>query len=748
MILKFIVLALLIFTNEMIAASINRDENESDRFEVSSDSTVLLTGSPDLTSMTRKTNLKRIMSNFDTLGSDMILYIGEYLEFPHLTLGQLSSGFRDIFRTISPSKVISIQLNIIELSNFKISNDLKYFKSLSRSSLNDERILTIIIDVALIKSLPNIKGPLLRLLYLKSLKTVSRSQLLKPIHPFENSNSISPIGAFISGFFELNDFEFLFDILEKFPEIILNDDFLFNEKFIESAGKLDKLNLLYQVYSRINIITFQNKFDFVCRCLSITFKIEILNLFLKEAYKTSEYWNDKFSETFLNAWIFALTQADKRIIEELLPLNIELVKESTVHLAVRKQTLIILLSVRVSKDKERTRLLLELFVNNFDSRSTSRFKIFYEEILWALVIEKDHEGFFFLLRSFDRLDCLDSSKLRLAIAKTKDDEFISGLFNNFNLKALFSNNFYGEAVYNKRLFLALTHHNSQEDFIQNSLLSVDLFEYAIEHFKNFEDWEQFFKIKSDWSAIEFAQFFEYLLNHSHNRVDIFVFDMLVNLLKEQALRIVNSGRPSILLNVKTAEFILKNENLNYLLIHLNRFIKFNCNPRVMSHLITSNSCSKGPLLKLLIFSVTDLLIQLPHWIDHEKYRQLFGLSHKSYLNQLKEAMTELKRLNSLADDQESFDKILIQILNPTLLKLKWENPVDYLSLFPRSVLIRKFSNDPIYMKKAIDWAKSSGCFGELAFLLKGIDLKVKGPVDIENIKKYLYIHKIRLIIKE
>lgn len=710
-------MALLIFTNEIIiAASIKG------KFEDSPVSTVFISGSPDLAT-NRKTAMIRLIPNLDNLGSDMILYIGEYLEFPHSTLGQLNRGFRQIFGTISPAKIISIQLEVNGLKDLQVSSDLKYLTSLSRSAFNDERLLTIIIDVALIKKLPNIKGSLLRLLYMKSLTTLTREKLLIPIQPV--INSYSPISALISGFFEACDFEFLFDIFERFPELII-EDFIFTEELIESAKKLNKLMLIYQVYSRDPFKTFQNKFDFVCKCLSITFDKEILDLFLKEAYKPNEYWNENYQETYLNAWIFALTQSYRVI--EVEGLSFDDLNVFNVHLAVRKQTLNLLLSIRVMKDKMITRRLLESFIIDFN------YKNFYEEILWSLVVEKDYENFFYLLSYIDRLD---SSKLRLTIAKSKDEEFLSRLFDgSFNVNALFSNNFYGEAVYNKRLFLTLTHHNSQEDFIKNSLLNIYLYKYAIEQFETFDDWNEFFKIKSEWSAVEFAEFFQFLLN---NNVKSHVFDLMINLLKEQMLRIYIWERPVVLLNIKSAEFLLRNE---YLLLHLDRFIKFDCEPTVMSHLITSNF-GNGKLLKLLSFSINDLLIQLPHWTDHEKYRRIFSLTKKSYLIQLKAAISELKRLNSSLD----FDKILLQIFNPILSKLKWESPVDYLCLLPQSILIKKYLNEPIYMRKAVDWAIENERVFELAFLFRGNVIKVKGPVNIERLKESLNLHKIRLIIE-
>ena len=635
---------------------------------------------------------------------------------------------------MTPSKIIACQLKFDELKNLPKSADLKYLLSVDRP-LDDEKLLTVLIDVALIKRLPNIKIPLLRLLYNRAEVTLKREFLLKPIKLHH-----SPLSALLTSFFELNDFVVVFDILKKYPEVILPETFLLNENFIKTAKASDKLELIYEIYSRIPFVTLQNKFDFVCKCLALTFDNRILDLFLAEAYKPTELWNENYTETYFNAWIHAMTSETGNYAAVLerdtknMVININNSRDS-VHLAVRKQTLLLLFAIR--ENHQNRRLLLEDFIEKFDS---STFKSFYEEILWILVVEEQFSDFFFL--SNGRFDHFDSSQLRLAIAKSKSTKFITDLFDNFNVNKLFSNNLYGDAVYNKRLFFALTHYKNEEVYLQSCLLDANLFKYAVIHFKLLTEWERLFEIRNDWSTVSFSQLFEYLLKNYRN---LLVFEKIVELLKNGVLRIAAWGRPRLHINIEEAEFLLKNINLRFLLTYLSPFMEFHCEPTVMAHLIVTNTCEDGKLLKLLKFNVNDVLIQLPHWKDHDRYTRLFNLTHKSYLIQLKRAMRDLKLANSVVPDQDTFDQSLMTIFNPILSKLKWEFPVDYLLVLPFHILMQTVKRDPVYMKKAVEYAAASNRLDDLFNAVRGNTFKVKGPIDIQYLP-ILNSHRIRIII--
>ena len=246
MLLKLL-LAFLIFTNEIIYSSFiaNIDEDKKDQYEVSPVSTTFIPDPPNLTSKTLlkcKTNgIMRIEPKLQTLSYDLIIFIAGYLEFPHYALGSLNRDFNQFFKKISPSKLISNQLEFAGLSTLPLGSDLKYLTSFSSSDFKGERLLSIIIDVALVKALPKIKSSLLRLLYSRSLNCLSKSQWLSPTHPFK---AYSPISAVAIGFLESNDFELLFDIFERFPEVIMKDS-AFRQVLIEAADKLNKLTLIY-----------------------------------------------------------------------------------------------------------------------------------------------------------------------------------------------------------------------------------------------------------------------------------------------------------------------------------------------------------------------------------------------------------------------------------------------------------------------------------------------------------------------
>lgn len=415
--LKLIVVTFLILASKIrTAPPIEYSTDEESRHEsqnsspaaISNDSPVsvaFISDSPDLSTGHKLINPSKLRINLEALGRDLILAIGEYLEFPHSTLGQLNREFKNIFENISPSQIIANQLKFPELKIFPKSFDLKYLTALKGSALNDERLLAVIVDVAFLKRLPNIKVALLRLFYarLKNLRTIGDDVLFKFIHPFQQFQHSTMSSLFVA-FFEAGDFDLVFDILERYPGIILeNSEIIFAHKFIESAGKMDKLGSLYEIFSRNGLISMQNKFDFVCRCLGITLNHVILNLFLSEAFHPHETWHENYSLKFLDAWIFALTHfADNFVLgdgenfcaELKLNQKMDEIRNWSVQVAIRKQTLLLLLAIR--SDHQNCHEQVQDFGSNFALDPFT--KRFYEEILWALVVKNNTKISFFYSR--------------------------------------------------------------------------------------------------------------------------------------------------------------------------------------------------------------------------------------------------------------------------------------------------------------------------------------------------------------
>lgn len=767
MMLKLIVVTFLILTSKIRTSPLieyssddescyeSQNPSSASASVISNDSPVsvaFISDSPDLLTGHKLINPTKPRLLLEALGRDLILTIGEYLEFPHSTLGQLNREFNKIFENISPSQIIANQLKFPELKMLPKSFDLKYLITLKGSALNDERLLAVIVDVAFLKRLPNIKVALLRLFYsrLRTLKTignVGEDLLFKFIHPFQHFKHSTMSSLFVA-FFEADDFDLIFDILETYPRIILrNSEIIFTYKFIESAGKMDKLASIYEIFSRNGLVSMQNKFDFVCRCLGITLNQVILDSFLFEAFRPHETWRENYSLTFLDAWIFALTySADNFLLGDGEKFSTELkqkivgIRDWSIQVTVRKQTLLLLLAIQ--SDQQNYRQKLENFVSNFALDPFT--KRFYEEILWALVIKKQYENFFYLLREFS---VIDSPKLRLAIAKSNCNEFIAEIIDKFNVRMLFSTGFpHYEAIYNKNLLLTLTGHEDELNYLYDSVMDENVFRYAVEHFKTLEDWDRFFTIHDFWKGLQFSQFLQFLLNN-HRRVEVFEF--ILTLLHEKNLRFDLWGRPVIHLSIESAEFLLQSPILRDLLVHLSYSLRFGfeCSPMVMAHLITANICTDERVIRLINFNTNDILLLLPHWKDHERYKRLFGLCHSSHVDQLKIAITDLIEINQNITDQESFDSCVMTIFNPILSKLKQESPVDYLILLPTNILKWTISNDPIYMKEVIDWAVANMRIHSLFNALRDNVVRVKGPIDLQRLEKFLFTHKVRLIIE-
>ena len=78
--------------------------------------------------------------NLQDLSASVLLYIGEFLEFPHRDLGGLNKFFGEVFSKITPSHVISNQIGIPKLRNLPKCPDLKYLIGgiLNEKNLNVE----------------------------------------------------------------------------------------------------------------------------------------------------------------------------------------------------------------------------------------------------------------------------------------------------------------------------------------------------------------------------------------------------------------------------------------------------------------------------------------------------------------------------------------------------------------------------------------------------------------------------------
>lgn len=685
--------------------------------------------------------------NLMNFADDLLFKIAEYVDFPHKSLGSLCRYSRQIFSKITPAQIISRQLEIPEFGALPTDPDLKYLVNFDSCFFENDKILVILTDLALLKVLPSLKPKILRILYTKAKSFIRREHLLSLVHPFQETHST--ISALLHAFFSFDDYEMVFDIFDNFPETHPTGDFVFGEEFILAALKFDKTENLLKVYSRNTFA--QNRFDLACNILSLSFDPKALELVMQSVFREHERWNPNYTETFLNAWIYALVYSDKPIKEEkyaVLEDLYEFVHRLTAQntpLNFRKTVLLTLIAVRTRKAQEIVEGHLRdlLIVIGTLGVLRDNYQGFFEELLWSLVVEKRLDHFFYFLRHLQWDKSFQLSKLRVAIARIESEEFMNTFISDFDVRLLFDNDLNGDAFYNKRLFLYLNGKPDERSFLEICTFDKKLFDYLIEHFKtDCEKWQNFFAMHRSLSAATFSHFFLYLLQ---NLPDLGVFEMISDLLHREgsSLRIIPWGYQRISLNLKSADFLLRNESLHPLLKFLSRFIKFELEINVMVNLIVTDACRDPEILKLFDFSVKDLLIQLNHWSAHLKYMRLFDLSENAHFRQLQSAISTLKTRNIGSMNQEQLDASIMAIFDSILGYLKAERPLDYLQLLPYSILRRTILDDPYLMQRALS---SGDLFKINRFFerIRGNTVKVKASFDVDSIKTAILMNRIDL----
>lgn len=747
-ILRTLLIVLLILTPEIRTSSLDgerlvesSDQKYVEYFESSPTSTtaVFMNNSPIYARDKRLVSIfnPHRAQNLQYLSAELLINIGEYLEFPHRDLGGLNRYMGRVFATLTPSHVISNQIGIQELLRLPKCPDLKYLIGgiLNEKSLMvEEAFLMIIIDVALLKSLPNIKGPLIRFLYskLKENPSISRENLLKTIHPFKAKHS--PISALLQAALELKDFEIVFDIWENFPETRPRngESFLITKKVIRAAIEAGKISDLLQIYAQK--FSMQEFFNLTSKILSQTIDPLVLEMFLKVAFRPSDRFTANYSGTFLNAWIYALTQSSERghhqegmmgeYLNELAGLvEARVDDENNSHVGVRKQTLLLLIAIRTGRAGDLTTMF-----NHLTSFPTLRFQTHHEIILWSLVVEERYPEFFNLLTRL-RLRIIKSSWLRVIISKSGSSEFITELISNHNTQRLFSSNLYGEAYFNKQLFFHLSGFRDENYYLSSSSLNEQLFDYLVVHLgPREEEWEAFFRKRSHWTASNFAKLISHLLKHLRQHPNI--FNLIRQLLVDQVIGIVPWGRPEVYLTFDEVEFVLSDGEIVALVKILNRHMQFRSDPSVS--LIASR------LLSVIRFNMSDLLLRMPFYDQNPRLTNI-EIALKSTLKQLKD-------LNSHLTDQEQLDSSLIYHFNPILSKL---SAVDYLYALPYSLLRSVIANDPGRVMKALRTFTLNQELKLCAVLssIRAETVKVKGPqVITSDMERLLRTFQINLEI--
>lgn len=779
-------LAILVVSNEFIcAASLQSSTskiaaednfiNSNDR--CSNDNDKIISSSENLL----KNSLKSLY--FKYLSNDLYLLISSYLEFPHSTLGSTNRYLRNLFSTVSPVDLVARQLDWPELLNLPICPDLKYVLALNTKFMTKDRLIALIFDVSLFKVLPKIKGQLLRLLYHKlfSIMEVSRNDL---IEPFQFLNYFySPVSILLISFLALNDFEMVFAIWDEFPEFLPSEDnFGVNFLLIEAAIEFVKVDNLIFYY--LKNVSHQKRFDVFHAVMSLTFDSSILDKYMAEnnlnfgSTEEQEIW----APFYLKTWISALTfitefgvglavnklSPPKKISIDQVAQNLEGIKFDFEEINFLKLVVLLMAAIR-TENHYKTSLLLENFpiIHLINSNNIC----IYESILWVLLVENQIELFCDLLKrivEFHPFYIIQNSHLRLIISKSKSNHLIRTLINYFNVHRLFSSDLYGEAFYNKELFFKLLNVANEEIYIQNFLFNPDLLKFINEHFVSLEDWNKFFLIKSLWTAKDFALLLETILFSILPKVTLEfscdIFKMLIHLLNIRKIIIytsISGSRPIVHLNLEGTIFFMENLSIQEVINKLKHLIVFQLEKTVIANLILSRRISDSDIgiLSLFHYNLSEVLIQLPHEIDHKMLLRFLDISKNLHIKRLKRSINNFKTTSHTHDNdndhQDQLDMDICILYNPIFDKWKWERPLDYLLLLPNSILMHSITNDPELMKRAFNQCIKSKneisfdqALNKLSKVLRSIPSKtfyIKGPFDLSNlpqrIKNLLYFER-------
>lgn len=671
---------------------------------------------------------KRLSPSLNGLGLDLILLIGEFVDFPHLRLGSLNRYLHSLLETLRPAQIISRQLSWPQLKNLPTSPDLSFLTTLTRNTLKNQ-LPELVLDVALIKALPNIKGPLLRMFLdiILGLESERAETFSFPLHhPFKGT--ISPLSAMLNAFIASKDYTSVFQIWDKFPRTLPTDVLIFSDELIKAAiisGKMDQLLTVY-----INGLSAQHQFDVCCVCLAVTFDERALHFFLKKHFSST---SDDFSleTTYLNAWIYALSA------------NIHSLPLETIHPIL--QNLSTSLTVKPEFASPSVFSLKTVLLNIIAIQSgfgqqvlrefTSIPMEMYETILGCSLAAREYEIFFSFLRECLRVDPFfnfASKQLRFEIT-TAPEEFVQALLAEFNVNMLFSNDLHDDAYHNKSIYFKLLHISNEDEFLHSCQLGPTLFRYILEHFTLISEFNNFFAIKSHWTAKSFASFLQIVLRDRRGRrVDL--FNLIRDLLDRKDLHITRWGISLVELDFEAAKFLLTHAEFLFSF----PTIKFKCIDSSMADVLLSG---QGHLSSLK-FDFKDTLIRLPH----ENFLKKMIGSGPAKLNSIKWAIKEFHDLRQ-NDNPERVYSAIDLIFGPVIGSWKWTRPLDYLSVLPYPMLMQTIRSDPQLLYRALHQEPSSAMDSFLFSIRSTEGLKVSGPLQLPNrIENLLTKHRIKLTI--
>lgn len=164
--------------------------------------------------------------NLQDLSSQVLIYLGEFLEFPHRDLGILNKYFHQVFSSITPSHILSNQLCIPRLRTLPTCPDLKcILRRFPNPKIPNKLYLSIIANFFANAHLPNVKGALVRIIFESLINNprFTREELVATGIYSEYFNS--PMDAILEAAIDVGDESLVSDIMEMFPG--LNIDFIY-----------------------------------------------------------------------------------------------------------------------------------------------------------------------------------------------------------------------------------------------------------------------------------------------------------------------------------------------------------------------------------------------------------------------------------------------------------------------------------------------------------------------------------------